>query len=321
MAQRARIEPSSRRQLSAFLFLTFAISWGAALVMRLAGIELGTTPSVVLVVATFMWAPGIAAVIVARRSGVPVRAALGLRVGSLRWVAIAWVAPLLLVAVTVGLGVLMPGVSYTADPTTYLEGLGLTDEQVAQAAAALRDLSVPPAVLFAVQGLLAGLTINALAALGEELGWRGLMLTHLAPLGFWRASALTGLVWGVWHAPIIVQGHNFPDHPVAGVAVMTLATIALAPFLTYVTVRARSVLAATFFHGSLNAVGALTLVYLAGAGPLVVAPVGLLGIVAALLLTGVCLVHDRFVADTPITTGAPLQPWHDRPATNEVAGD
>lgn len=321
MTQRARIGPLERRQILTFLALTFAISWGAALVMALAGIELGTAASYVLVVVLFMWAPGIAAIVVARRSGEPVRATLGLRIGKLRWVAIAWVAPLALVAVTIALGALLPGVLFTADPTTYLEGLGLSDEQVEIASAALRDLPVPPAVLFAVQGLVAGLTINALAALGEELGWRGLLLTRLAPLGFWRVSALTGAVWGIWHAPLIVQGHNFPGHPVAGVAVMTLATIALAPVLTYVTVRARSVLAATFFHGSLNAVGALSLVYLVGAGPLVVAPVGLIGVVAALLLMGVCLVHDRFVAATPITTGAPLQPWQDATGPSDVGGN
>lgn len=50
-------------------------------------------------------------------------------------------------------------------------------------------------------------------------------------------------------------------------------------------------------------------IYLAGAGNLLVAPVGVAGIVAALAATVACLVHDRYVATERITTGEPLSPW------------
>ena len=83
----------------------------------------------------------------------------------------------------------------------------------------------------------------------------------------------------------------------------------VSPVYTYLTVRARSVLAATFLHGSFNGLGALSLVYLAGGGNLLVSPVGVAGVGAALLATAVCLAHDRYVATTPITTGGPLRPW------------
>ncbi|WP_340681246.1 CPBP family intramembrane glutamic endopeptidase [Natrinema gelatinilyticum] len=49
------------------------------------------------------------------------------------------------------------------------------------------------------------------AAFGEEFGWRGLLFLKRSPLGFWRVSLLTGVVWGLWHAPLIVQGYNSPD--------------------------------------------------------------------------------------------------------------
>jgi membrane protease YdiL (CAAX protease family) len=168
---------------------------------------------------------------------------------------------------------------------------------------------VPPVVFLVGQGLVAGLTINAVAALGEELGWRGLLLRELSPLGFWRLSLLTGAVWGIWHAPLIVQGHNFPDAPVAGVVVMTGWTVAASPLFTYLTVRAESVLAATLLHGSFNAVASLSLVYLTGAGTLLVGPVGVAGIGAALLATAACVVHDRYVAVDTVTSGVPVEPW------------
>ena len=297
------------RKIALFLALAFGISWTGATVLYLAGIELQTLGGAVLVIVLFMWAPAFAAIGTQLWYGESIREGCGLALGRLRWVALAWLTPVALVGATIGIGTLVPGVSFTTDYGAYLLDLGLTEEQVDEAVAQLDSFPVPPAVLFVAQGLIAGLTINALAALGEELGWRGLLLTELAPLGFWKLSVLTGAIWGIWHAPIVLQGHNFPDAPLAGVVVMTGATIALGPVYTYLTVRARSVLAATVLHGSFNALGALSLVYLAGGGNLLVSPVGIAGIGAGILVTALCVVHDRVVADESITTGGALSPW------------
>ncbi|MFC4541376.1 CPBP family intramembrane glutamic endopeptidase [Halosolutus amylolyticus] len=297
------------RKVGLFLALAFGISWTGAIGLFLAGIDPASTLGTVLVVVVFMWAPAISAIVVQRRNGESVRAGCGLARGRLRWVALAWVAPIGLLAATIGVGLAIPGVSLTTDYAAFLADLGLTAEQIEDSIAVLEGLPVPPIVLFVVQGLVAGLTINALAALGEELGWRGLLLAELAPLGFWRLSAVTGVVWGIWHAPIILQGHNFPAAPIVGVAVMTVWTVAASPVFTYLTVRARSVLAATFFHGTFNAVGWFSLLYLTGAGELLIAPVGVAGIGAAVLATAACVAHDRYVAADRITTGAPLAPW------------
>ncbi|SDD42006.1 CPBP family intramembrane glutamic endopeptidase [Natrinema hispanicum] len=210
---------------------------------------------------------------------------------------------------TIGIGLLLPSVEFTTDYGAFLVEQGLSEDQIAESLAVLDEVPVPPIVLFVVQGLVAGLTINALAALGEELGWRGLLLAELSPLGFWRVSGITGVVWGIWHAPIILQGHNFPDAPVVGVIMMSVWTVAASPVFTYLTVRAQSVLAAAFFHGTFNAVGWFSLVYLTGATNLVIAPVGIAGIGAAILATSACVVHDRYLAHEPIITGGPISPW------------
>lgn len=303
-------EPRIRtRKVGLFLALAFGIAWTGAIALYLAGIELGTLAGLVLVVVVVMWAPAFAAIGTQLQYGESIREGCGLALGRLRWVGLAWITPVVLVSATIGIGTAFPGVSFTTDYAVYLLELGLSQEEAAEATEQLEEVPVPPAFLFVVLGLAAGLTINALAALGEELGWRGLLLTELAPLGFWKLSIFTGAVWGIWHAPIILQGHNFPDTPVVGVFVMTAATIAMAPIYTYLTVRARSVLAATVLHGSFNGLGALSLVYLTGAGNLVTAPVGVAGIGATLLVTALCIVHDRIIADEQITTGRPLAPW------------
>lgn len=302
-------EPIGVRKVLEFLALAFGISWTGALVLALAGVELGSLRGTVLLVVVYMWGPAVAAIVVQRRRGESIRAGCGLRRGRLRWVGLAWLAPVGFLALTVGVGAALPGVSFTTDYGAFLLGLGLPEEQVAVTLAALEALPVPPVVLFVLQGLAAGATINAVAALGEELGWRGLLLRELSPLGFWRLSLLTGVVWGVWHAPIVAQGHNFPGTPLAGIVVMTAWTVAASPLFTYLTLRARSVLAATLLHGSFNAVGGLSLVYLTGAGPLLVGPVGLAGIGAGLLATAACVGHDRYVATDRLTSGKPLIPW------------
>lgn len=84
-----------------------------------------------------------------------------------------------------------------------------------------------------IEGLIAGVTINAVFGFGEELGWRGLMQTELNFMGFWKSSAIIGLTWGVWHAPLILKGHNYPQHPQLGVLMMTISTLLLAPIYTY----------------------------------------------------------------------------------------
>lgn len=297
------------RRLTAFLGLTFALSWTAALVVAVSSLEVATIQGQVFVVVTYMWAPAIAAVAVQRSHNRPIRSACGLHRGRLGWIAVAWLAPLALLGLTIAIGLLIPDVTFTTDYGAFLRELGVPQARVDASLAALEELPVPPLVLFVGQGLLAGLTINALAALGEEVGWRGLLLSELAPLGFWRLSVLTGGIWGIWHAPLILQGHNFPEAPLAGVVVMTVWTIAVSPVYTYVTVRAGSVLAPTLLHGSFNALGFLSLGYLAGAGAILTAPVGVAGIGAALVATGLCVGHDRFVAADRVTAGDPVTPW------------
>ncbi|UWG47510.1 Metal-dependent membrane protease, CAAX family [Halanaeroarchaeum sp. HSR-CO] len=294
------------RKVATFLSLTFAIAWTTALVLFLSPVQYGSAAATVLVVAGYMWAPAIAALLTQWRWGESLRTGTGLYRGRVGWVALAWLAPLAVLGGTIGIGATFPGVSFTTDYGVFLAEMGLPPEQIEASIAALESFPGPPAVVLLGQALVSGLTVNAVAALGEELGWRGLLLNELAPLGFWRLSFVTGLAWGPWHAALIVQGHNFPGAPLLGIVVMTAWTVAASPMFTYLTLRAETVLAPTFFHGSFNAVASLSLVYLTGASNLLLSPVGVAGIGAAIVGTVVCSMHDRFVAAQRVTTGKPV---------------
>ena len=129
-----------------------------------------------------------------------------------------------------------------------------------------------------------GITINAVAAFGEELGWRGLLQREFGFMGFWKSSAIIGLVWGIWHGPIILQGHNYPEHPHAGVLMMILFCLLLSPLFSYVRLKAQSVIAAAVIHGSLNATVGLAIIVVKGGNDLTVGVTGLAGFIVLTLV-------------------------------------
>ncbi|MEY4237743.1 MAG: hypothetical protein RL339_344, partial [Pseudomonadota bacterium] len=53
--------------------------------------------------------------------------------------------------------------------------------------------------------LTAGTLISLTSALGEEIGWRGLLVPELAKLGSFRSVAIiSGLIWTLYHVPLII---------------------------------------------------------------------------------------------------------------------
>lgn len=96
------------------------------------------------------------------------------------------------------------------------------------------------------------------AALGEELGWRGYMMPKLLKLmdAKW-AVPVGGIIWGIWHWPMIYLGHNFGfgylGYPFTGFAAMCVMSVAIGTILTYVTCRTGSIWPAAILHAVNNA--------------------------------------------------------------------
>src|SRR5215211_2058518 len=89
---------------------------------------------------------------------------------------------------------------------------------------------------------------------GEEYGWRGYLLPRLLPLGEIRASVLLGMIWGVWHLPLLLAGLNYPGVNIwLAILVFTFVTVALSFTYTWFYVASSgSVLVAAVFHASTN---------------------------------------------------------------------
>jgi len=144
-----------------------------------------------------------------------------------------------------------------------------------------------------VTALLIAPLINAIPILGEEFGWRAYLQPKLMPLGGRKTMVWMGIIWGLWHAPIIAMGHNYgldyPGAPWLGILAMTWFTFVFGTFLGWATLRAGSVWPAVIGHGALNGIAGIYLFFTQGnpnlvLGPVVVGFVGSLGIAVVALI-------------------------------------
>jgi membrane protease YdiL (CAAX protease family) len=291
-----------RNKAGLFILLTLLGSWFLAGAYYALGGRLNTSVALVMLSA-YMFVPMTMAIVVQKLIfKEPLREPLGISFTWNRWFLVAWFLPPIVALASIGGSLLFPGVQYAPDMSGMLERFqsALTPEQFAQMKEQLSTLSTVYLWASVLQSLIAGVTINAVFGFGEELGWRGLLQREFAGMGFWKSSALIGLVWGVWHAPIIIQGYNYPQHPVAGMFMMTAWTVLLSPIFSYVRLEAKSVFAAAVIHGSLNATAGLSILVIKGGNDLTVGVTGLAGFVVLALVNVGIFVFDRVRGKEPL---------------------
>ena len=108
-----------------------------------------------------------------------------------------------------------------------------------------------------------GTPLSGLATVfGEEYGWRGFFLNELLALGPRTGVFVVGLVWGIWHFPIILSGvHTYPASWTG--LLLALLFFVLAGFVFgYAVLKAQSIWVAAFVHGVMNSVYAFVVNYL-----------------------------------------------------------
>ena len=235
-------------QLLTYLIVSFGFSWAIALIIwQMGGLS---SPIAAQLLFPFMLGPGIAGLVCAWKFNAAERKeALGFTAGANLWLLWAWLIGIGLVGFALLISLLGPDVNYQAP----IDGL---KEVVAAQGLDMRDqLDTLPAmnVTLILSTLFLGAAINVPLMLSEELGWRGWLWHYLRPKGFWTATFWIGLLWGLWHAPIIVMGHNYPGMPIWGPVLFTAFCLLYSPIFSYIRERNGSVWGPCVLHGTVNA--------------------------------------------------------------------
>lgn len=143
-----------------------------------------------------------------------------------------------------------------------------------------------------VQALFLAPAMNFVTCFGEEWGWRGYLLPKLRKqLPLIPTLLLSGVIWGLWHAPMTIIGHNYgvdyPGFPFAGIGMMCLFCIVLGTFMSYVTLKSESCIPAILAHGAVNGIAAIGIYFTKdGGNPFVgPAPTGIIGMIPFILVS------------------------------------
>ena len=206
---------------------------------------------------------------------------------------VAWMLPIVIVLLTIFVNTLLPGCEFNTDMSAMIPADSVPEEQKEM----VSKLMTPAFMIITtvISGLLAGATINALFAFGEEYGWRNYLVSALKEKKFVCASIFIGIIWGIWHFPLILLGHNYPQHSVAGVFMMVIFCV-LASFVElYLVLKAKSVFPAAIFHGTINAVAGLNVLLIKGGNDLINGAAGLSGFILISIVIAIIYVFDRYV--------------------------
>lgn len=231
---------AARKGLLVF-FALVALGSGVfqGLILR-SGKPIGESPWLVY---ALMWTPGVASVVarlVFREGFRDVSFSVG---GAPGWKAIGlgWLLPLAAGALAYGLAW---GAGLASFEVPLLPQLGLD--------------AFPPPLRFALLLALALTLVSALSLLsaaGEEIGWRGYLLTRLVEAEVPRPVLVSALIWGAWHLPLVLSGqYAAGGNRVLSGAVFLATVVGIGFVVSWMRLSTGSVWPAIVLHGVWNAV-------------------------------------------------------------------
>jgi MFS family permease len=152
------------------------------------------------------------------------------------------------------LGIWQPWRYYLATvfvPILFITAVSLVLVMIGMTRFALPEEKMP---LYVLPVLALLLIPECIVAFGEEYGWRGYLLPRLMPLGEIKASLILGVVWSLWHLPVLFAGVLYGGNNPWLALVIFVFTVTMSTFAyTWLgTASHHSSMLATIFHGSTN---------------------------------------------------------------------
>jgi membrane protease YdiL (CAAX protease family) len=191
-----------------------------------------------------MWSPA-AASVVARLVLSEGFADVSFRVGGHRgWQAIAVAVPFPIV-----IGLPVYGIAWMTGLASFAPRPGGVATQFASASPVAAFV-----VMLAVAATL-GTIVGILTAAGEEIGWRGYMLTRLIHAGIPYPVLASGVIWGLWHVPIVLGvGYAAGPSPAASAVLLVVLATAFGVVFARLRLQTGSVWPAIVLHGAWNSI-------------------------------------------------------------------
>ena len=249
-----------RKGIVAFLLIAFGLAWMVAEIVIRSGISV-RSPMFQLAALPGAFAPAFAAFVLRKwvtREGFA-DAGLRLNLSKWRYYLVGWLLPVVVVGCIV---VLAP-----------LFGIGKADFSLVRGFHYLSQGLPPGKSLPHVTNVwlvLSSFLITAIFAVpflfGEEFGWRSYLQLRLFPQKPVLSAVGTGVIWSVWHFPVLIRGNNFPDNPYSGLIVFTVSMVLLSIIFGWLRLKTGSIWSASLAHAASNVVGGQMSILLLGGG-------------------------------------------------------
>jgi uncharacterized protein len=99
-----------------------------------------------------------------------------------------------------------------------------------------------------------GMIRSVSSALGEEIGWRGFLVPELRKTtSFTATSLISGIVWSLWHYPILIYGDYNAGTPTwYGLTCFTVMVISISFVFAWMRLKSGSLWTGAILHGSHN---------------------------------------------------------------------
>lgn len=210
---------------------------------------------------------------------------------------VAWLLPMVMTLACIPVNGLMPGVELKYNAEQLINHYHVPEEQQELVREQLGQLPAYLMILITlISGLIAGITINAIAAFGEEYGWRNYLVGALREVKFWKAALFIGLVWGIWHFPLILMGHNYANEPYWGVLLMVVFCVLAGVLELYFVLKTKSMIVAAVMHGTINAVAGMPIYFILGGNDFLNGMTGLSGFIVMAVAILFIWIYDKYVS-------------------------
>ena len=182
------------------------------------------------------------------------------------WLILAWFAPALFVAAGAVIYFLIFPNEFTTDYVYLKESFAMQGVELENGKIQGMTLEML-AIISIVECFTIAPAINAVLALGEEIGWRGFMTPVITRyLGRKAGLVVSGVIWGLWHAPLIAvigyeYGTGYFGFPWTGILLFCVVTTALGICHSFVYERSGSIIVPAVLHGAFNAAATIPLLY------------------------------------------------------------